>query len=137
MKVVKSFNWHTVVNWLIPEKSTIVNHVQIGLMILIGTILIMPIIKRGPLLGWDWFFFFNRNLPDHIAGPNSSYPPFAPFLIQLVTWLDWRQSLALVNSLMVMSVAIGTWKNGGRYGSIAFGLLTPPLWMLLWIGHPE
>ncbi len=27
--------------------------------------------------------------------------------------------------------------QGGCYGSIVLTLLTPPLWFLLWIGHPD
>lgn len=51
--------------------------------------------------------------------------------------MDWRISLGWLNSITIITVAVATWKNGGKTGQIALALCTPPLWFLLWIGHPE
>ena len=39
--------------------------------------------------------------------------------------MDWRHSLALLGGFSFMAIALGTWRNGGRYGSVLLALLTP------------
>ena len=108
------------------------------LKILFGSIAIYPIVSKLPLLGWDWFFFFNLNNPTYnLLSNQSAYPPFTRYIIQLFTWMDWRNSLILLNSITILTMAIATWKNGGRYLGIILSLTAPPLWLLLWVGHPD
>ena len=108
------------------------------LLILVGAIVIYPIVTRLPLLGWDWFFFFNANNPAfNILSNHNAYPPFAKYIIQLFTWMDWRTSLGLLNAISIMTVSIATWKNDGKYKEIILALTMPPLWFLMWVGHPD
>lgn len=107
-------------------------------MILVGALVLSPLVAKLPMLGWDWYFFFNLHNPQHnLLAPSSAYPPYSPMIIRLLTWMDWRVSLTLLHSLTLVTFAIATWQNGGRYGSIFLALLTPPVWYLLWIGHPD
>ena len=36
-----------------------------------------------------------------------------------------------------MAVALGTWRQGGRWLAICYAIFNPPLLMLLWVGHPD
>jgi hypothetical protein len=123
---------------IVPDSVVIRKKVGVFSMISFGALVIYPVVSRLPMLGWDWYFFFNLNDPTYnLTTPNSAYPPFAGYLIATLTWLNWRNSLAFLNSLTIISVVIGTWSQGGRYGSVLLTLLSPPLWMLLWGGHPD
>lgn len=123
---------------LIPDKALLQERCKLFALIVLGGAVLSPLVGRLPMLGWDWFFFFNENnLSYNIASPSSAYPPFAKFFLSLLTWMEWRQSLALLNSITLVTIAVATWQCGGRYGSIGLALLTPPLYFLLWIGHPD
>lgn len=107
-------------------------------MIVLGGLILSPLVSRLPILGWDWFFFFNRYNPHfNLLSPTSAYPPYTTILLSPLTWMDWRVSLSILHSLTLLTVAVATWQSGGRYGSILLALLTPPLWFLLWVGHPD
>lgn len=106
--------------------------------ILLGGLVLFPITSRLPMLGWDWFFFFNANHPtDNIYSLYSPFLPYTKYIIMLFTWMDWRHSLAFVGGLTFTALALGTWRNGGRYGSILLALLTPLPLFLMWVGHPD
>jgi hypothetical protein len=106
--------------------------------ILVGAIFISPLVAKLPLLGWDWFFFFNANNPAfNLFHAGNAYPPYARYIIQLFTWMDWRNSLTFLNSITILTIALATWKNGGKYKEIALAIATPPLWFLMWVGHPD
>lgn len=108
------------------------------LMVLLGALMLSPLVGRLPMLGWDWFYFFNANNPTYnILNSNHAYPPYTRYVLGLLTWMDWRDSLTLLNSITLMTIAMTTWKIGGRYGSMVLALLSPPVWFLLWIGHPD
>ena len=112
--------------------------VRLFCIILLGALILSPLAARLPMLGWDWFYFFNRHNPDfNILSPTSAYPPYTAILLSALTWMDWRISLSILHSLTLISIAVGTWQNGGRYGSILLALLTPPVWYLLWVGQPD
>lgn len=96
--------------------------------ILLGSLIIFPIVYKLPMQGWDWFFFFHANNPiANIYSQHSAYPPYAKYIIQLFTWMDWRTSFSLLNSITIMTVALATWKNGGRYWEILLALTIPSL----------
>ncbi len=100
--------------------------------------MLSPIVGRLPMLGWDWFYFFNRHNPGfNILSPTSAYPPYTAILLSALTWMDWRISLSILHSLTLLTIAVATWQDGGRCGSILLALLTPPLWFLLWVGQPD
>jgi hypothetical protein len=45
--------------------------------VIIGSLIIFPLVSKLPLLGWDWFYFFNANNPTiNIFSTVSSYPAF-------------------------------------------------------------
>lgn len=120
------------------SRSSIYSSIKLIAYILVGSIIIFPLVTKIPLLGWDWFYFFNANNPAfNIYLKSSAYPPFTLYIIQLLTWMDWRNSLGLLNSITIMTISLATWKNGGRFKQIVLALTTPPLWFLMWIGHPD
>lgn len=106
---------------------------------ILGSILVYPVVAKLPAIGWDWYYFFNGNSPVGftLTSPNSAYPPYARYILALLTWMDWRVSLAYLNSITLVAIALGTWKAGGRYGSILLALLSAPVLMVMWIGHPD
>jgi hypothetical protein len=121
-----------------PSLEDVIDSLRIFGLILIGGIVLFPLTSRLPLLGWDWYYFFNANHPtDNIYSPYSPFFPYTKYIIMTLTWMDWRSSLAFLSGLTFMAIAIGTWKYGGRYGSIALALLTPLPLLALWVGHPE
>ncbi|MEJ2601460.1 MAG: hypothetical protein P8Z00_24260 [Anaerolineales bacterium] len=125
-------------SWLVPTRRQLWEGVRLFGMILLGGLLLSPLVARLPVLGWDWYFFIYRNNPDfNILGPNSAYPPYAPIFLDALTWMDWRTSLAILNSLTLVTVAVATWRNGGKYGSIVLALFTPPFFYLFWTGLPD
>jgi hypothetical protein len=129
---------HLFTSWLVIPRNQFWTGVRLFSMIIVGALILSPVVGHLPILGWDWFCFFNRHDPDfNILSPTSAYPPYAPILLSTLTWMDWRISLSLLHSLTLLTVAVATWQNGGRYGSVLLALLTPPLWFLLWVGHPD
>jgi hypothetical protein len=123
---------------LIPSKDQVKTSLSFITFIICGCILLFPLMKRLPVVGWDWFFFFNGNNPNfNLLNTPNAYPPFASYLIGLFTWLPWRDSLAIINSISLLTFALATRRNGGGYGSIILALLTTPVFFLLWIGHPD
>ena len=112
--------------------------ILIFLYVILGALLIRPLVTKLPLLGWDWYYFFNQGNPDYnLFSPTSAYPPFTKYFIGMLTQGDWRDSFALLNGITLMTIAIATWKAGGRYGSVILALLSPPVWFLMWVGHPD
>jgi len=101
--------------------------------ILLGAVALMPLTWHLPMLGWDWYFFDQ-------GGWNATYPPWLSVAIApLATW-DWRVGLALLNGLLLMTVAIATRRETrsntrGPFGAILLALFTPPVFMLLWLGN--
>ena len=123
---------------VIPRRPTIGQSLGLLLFVTIGSLLIYPLTSALPMLGWDWYFFFNANNASfNINSAASAYPPFAKLLLQPLTWLPWRASLALLSGITLLTVAAATWLPRKSYAAVALALATPPLWFLLWIGHPD
>lgn len=121
-----------------PSRAAVIDSLRSLAMILGGALLLSPLVGVLPLFGFDWFMFFNCGNPTHCLNSNlSTYPPFANLFLQLLTWMYWRHSLSILNAITLISIAIGTWKQGGRYGSVLLAILTAPVAFLLWIGHPD
>ncbi len=118
---------------ILPDQAALQHSLKTHAMILLGGILLAPLVGQLPMLGWDWFFVYYGHNPD----ASRMYPPFARLFIKLFTWMDWRQSLGLLNALTLMTLAVATWQQGRRYSSILLALLTPPVVFLLWIGHAD
>jgi hypothetical protein len=103
------------------------------LAILLGAVALAPLTSLLPVLGWDWYFFVQ-------GGWNATYPPWLSVAIAPLAVWDWRVGLALLNGLLLMTVAIATareTKGSSRrpFGAILLTLLTPPVFMLLWLGN--
>ena len=130
-----------ILGWLksfLPTKSTVVEKTRLLAMVLFGGIVLTPLIKTLPLLGWDWYYYFTAHNPElNLYLPSSVYPPYTRLFIDLLTWLDWRSSYALMGSLTLVTLAMATWQAGGRWVSIFLALFNPPVIMLLWVGHPD
>ena len=123
---------------LLPTRKEILESLKILGMAVLGGTLLAPLVRLLPLLGWDWYIFFNANHPvNNIYNPANPFFPYTRYIIQLFTWLPWRDSLAWLGGISMVSVALGVWKAGGRYLQIVLALFTPTLFMLLWIGHPD
>jgi hypothetical protein len=117
---------------LLPSPRAVKSHALDLVAVLIMSVFLFPLVKRLPTVGWDWYFVF--------YGPErrlSAYPPFSQYFFDLLTWMNWRDSLALVGSISLVSVALTTRRRGGGIGSMTLALLSAPTWYLLWIGHPD
>jgi len=85
------------------------------------------------MLGYDWHRLFYPGVLDQ-------YPPWMGFIFEPFRLISWRGSLALVNSISIIGVAVITacqtkkviWD--GLHAAL-LALLTPPLWFLLWDGQ--
>ena len=101
--------------------------------ILLGGVILTPLVNELPLIGFDWHRLFYLGFLDQY--PPWMIPIFAPFRL-----MDWRWSLALVNSLSLVAVALITATQSSKImwdGLIgaALALFTPTLWYMLWDGQ--
>jgi hypothetical protein len=109
-------------------RPMLMSGLRTGGLAVLGGLGLWPLVNRLPMLGWDWAMTFQNN--DGLVHPPYLHPTLA-----VLTWLPWRDSLGLLNSLTLITLALAVWKHGGRFGTILFALLTPPLWMVLWDGQ--
>ena len=102
---------------------------------LLGGLALWPLTARLPVVGWDWYYWFHAHRVEF-------YPPWTELVLSPLNALTWRSGLALLNALMLMAVAVGAAKavDGGRLsrlGAVLLALLTPPVFMALWLGNIE
>jgi hypothetical protein len=122
----------------LPNRTSVYDHARAFVLIFLGALILYPIVRRLPMFGWDWYYFFLGNNPSYnLMSPASAYPPFVKYIIHLIAWMDWRDSLGLLNSISIVTIAVATFRNRGYYGSVLLAIITPPVWFLLWIGHPD
>jgi len=122
----------------IPTRGDVRESLRLLLFVVAGSLVLYPIVSRLPMLGWDWGFFFTSHNPTfNIGTAASAYPPFTRLLLTPLTVLPWRASLALLNSATLLTIAAATWRRRRSYPAVVLALLSPPLWFLLWIGHPD
>jgi hypothetical protein len=94
---------------VIPLRPAIRQSLGLLLFAVIGSLVIYPLTSALPMLGWDWYFFFNaNNAAFNINSAASAYPPFAKLILEPLTWLPWRASLALLNGITILTVAAAT-----------------------------
>lgn len=112
-----------------------------ALAIVVGSCLLWPLTNLLPMLGYDWFiYFWQRDF--------RQYPQWVEWALAPLLALDWRTGFALLNAILLMSVAIGaarevyrvnptsTWQVRGNASFAALlALLTPPVFVLLWVGN--
>ena len=124
--------------FLFPSKEEAIDKLLLFAMIVVGALVVYPIVKLLPMLGWDWFYYFNGN--NHALNVNlqsSIYLPYTTWILSSITWLDWRSSLAILNALTLVAIALGTWQQGGRWLAVFYAIFNPPVLILLWVGHPD
>lgn len=87
-------------------------------LVFLGSLILTPLVRQLPLLGFDWFrLFYVGNLDQY---PPWMEPLFAPFRVLPPSW-----SLALIASLTLVTVATVTFRqsvafmvgSGWYYGS--------------------
>lgn len=124
---------------LLPEKGEVQDFFRLWGMILFGGILLSPLTYRLPALGWDWYLFFTAHHPTYnLYSPESAYPPWTKYFVVALDWMpDWRQSLAVLLGISLVTIALATWRNGGKWTAIVLALLNPPVFYLLYLGHLE
>jgi hypothetical protein len=99
-----------------------------------GVLALLPIFMNAPLLGWDWFYGYIRNLPSEI------YTPWIDWVLWPVRALPWRTGLAVTNGVTVMVVAVLTLLEGRttwKYLGVILALANPPIWFILWDGQAD
>jgi len=135
-KILDFFIW---VKGNIPTWVEIKQGTHIFLMIVGGGLLLAPLVARLPILGWDWYYFFTAHNPDYnLYSKASAYPPFAKYAIEIFSWIPhWRQSLAILNSISLVTVAIATWRAGGKIVSVVLSLFNGVILIQLWAGHVD
>jgi hypothetical protein len=130
--------WDLFLDNFCPSPLSVLKSIRLFGYIIAGGVILTPLLYTQPILGWDWYYFFNQGNKDfNLYSLTSFYPPFAKIFIPLLTWMPWRTSLAVLSGITLMAVALGTWNAGGRYGSIVLALFTPPVLFLIWNGQPD
>jgi hypothetical protein len=124
--------WLDFVRDLIPTRREVLSSLKVVAMVALGGVILSPLVNELPMVGWDWYFVFYGS-----AQRMSAYPPYAKWILDTLTWMDWRRSLSLLNAISLMTISIATWRQGGRYGSIVLALLNAPVFFVMWIGHPD
>lgn len=103
---------------------------------LIGAVLLWPLLHRLPMVGWDWYYWFFSNRIEF-------YPPWTQIILAPLVQLPWRAGLSLVNSVLMVSLAIFVYRmaNGEaiplRLLACIMALLTPQVFMNLYLGSIE
>jgi len=104
---------------------------------LIGGVILWPLVDRLPVLGMDWYTYFYPRVFEGI------YPPWTGPVLTPFVWVPWRASLSLMNSLMLVTVAVATAREARRFslasrlGAVAMATTAPTLLMLLWQGNVD
>lgn len=103
---------------------------------LAGALALWPLVHRLPMVGWDWYFWFE-------PGIIGFYPPWTAVVLSPLTALPWRSGLSLLNSITLCAVAVAVAKEAqpadraGWSAAVLLALLSPPVFMDLWLGNIE
>jgi len=101
---------------------------------IIGGILLYPLVSRLPVVGWDWGVYFAQHRL-------SEYPPWSKYVLEPLISFPWRMGLALLNGLMLMTVAVATSREDksdslrSKLLAAFLALVSPPTLYLLWQGN--
>ncbi len=102
--------------------------------ILAGAVLLFPLVVQLPVLGYDWYFFDREAI--------ANYPPWVYLVLKPLTIWEWRDGLALLNGLMLATLAVATAREArqqsraARFVAIAMSIFAAPPLMLMWQGNP-
>ncbi len=103
---------------------------------LVGGVLVWPLVHRLPMVGWDWYYWFFANRIEF-------YPPWTSLLLSPLVQLPWRAGLSLVNSLLLVALAVFVYRQAlgeaipTRLLACAMALLTPQVFINLYLGSIE
>lgn len=104
----------------------------------IGGLLIAPLLRLVPVVGWDWYraFFQNRAVL-------YWYPPWtALFTSPFALTMPWQWGLAFANGLTAAAVAVATLREGrarnawGYVGAV-MAIFSMPMLLLFWTGQVD
>jgi hypothetical protein len=98
------------------------------------------LIQDAPLLGYDWYYLFQRNLPTNIYYPPWHYPPWTDIVLSPLANLPWRFGLALINGISIATVTLMTFHQGRenprwRFPATLLALFSLQTFIVLWLGH--
>jgi hypothetical protein len=97
-------------------------------------LILWPLVGRLPMLGWDWLFGFSQ-------GNFDEYPPWSALVMWPLTVLGYRPGLALLNSILLCTVAVGAARQARSHGrasmlgAAALAVISAPVLMLMWQGN--
>jgi hypothetical protein len=120
---------------IFPTKEGFFHAIKDFCFILIGGLLLSPLVGKLPMLGIDWYLFFTSHDPYFNITTANAYPPFTKYFIILLTNLNWRISLGLINSLVLVSIALLTYKGQKKFLPIILALVNFPVFTLFWAGQ--
>jgi hypothetical protein len=121
--------------YIFPDKDGGLCALKNFAFILIGGLFISPLVGKLPLLGYDWYYFFNSHNPNFNITTVNAYPPFTQYFILPLTKLDWRISLSIINSFTIVSIALLTYQGQKKYLPIILALINLPVFFLLFDGQ--
>ncbi len=104
----------------------------------IGGAALYPLTRHLPFLGHDWIVYFSvlDRVPNFYA-----YPPWTQAALLPLNQGTQLQGIALLNSLLLMTVAIAAAREGrwfsrrSRLAAALLAVLTPPVFQLMWQGN--
>ena len=102
--------------------------------VIIGGLLLSPLVNRLPMPGYDWAIrFYPNDTPYNV--------PWIQPIVAPLRWLGWREALAVVNSITMVTVATATARAASYqrrdFDAVVLALLTPPLLMTMWDGQVD
>jgi hypothetical protein len=113
---------------------------QLFLLTLFAGLVLGYLIQDAPLLGYDWYYLFQRTEPTNIYFPPWIYPPWTDIILAPLANLQWRLGLALINGISITTLTLMTYKQGGknkhwRLLATFMALFSLQSVVVLWLGH--
>ena len=122
------------------EEKDVPPNWQLFFLSLFAGLVLGYLIREAPLLGYDWYYLFQRNQATNIYYPPWHYPPWTDIVLGPLAQLPWRLGLALVNGISIVTVTVLTFREGAqnprwRLLAIFMALFSLQMSVLLWLGH--
>jgi len=110
--------------------------------IVLGSLALWPLTLRLPFLGHDWIVYFSViGQYGDVLFDFAAYPPWLQAVLQPFMLGTQMQGLALVNAVLIMTVAVAAAREarqfgrGQRLGAAVLAAATPIIPMLWWQGN--
>lgn len=98
----------------------------------LGGLLLAPLVNLLPMLGYDWMVRF-------YPGAILFNTPWVNWVVAPFRVLGMRESLAVLNSITLVTVAVATAREANYERRdlwvVALALFTPPIFMVMWDGQ--